>query len=477
MVVITAATSSNQPIELAAEVSRRKGRVVAVGLVGLDVPRQAFYERELTLRVSMSYGPGRYDPDYEERGHDYPFPYVRWTEQRNIEAFLDLVASSRINVERLITHRFSIGDAERAYELIGNVNGSYLGVLLTYDPQRTLDSRIELPRKPRQRSKKRVELGLIGAGKYVRSMLLPHFKEAGANFRSIATASGVSAQDVGQKFGFESAVSSAEEIVRDGEINLVVIGTRHDSHADLAILALENNRHVFVEKPLAMNDEELERIIITASSSSGRLMVGFNRRFSPLAQAAKEFFNPRTDPLSILYRVNAGRIAREHWIQDSREGGGRIIGEVCHFIDLMTFYTGAPPVSIFAEAASGNNQAIIDEDSVFITIRFADGSNGCIAYLSEGDKALAKERVEIFGNQRSVVIDDFRSATFYKDGKSDVKRLRAQDKGQAAEVRGICDVVLHDRPAPIPLEELVATTRATFRALDSLRTGQRLTID
>ena len=477
MVVITAATSSNQPIELAAEVSRRKGRVVAVGLVGLDVPRQAFYERELTLRVSMSYGPGRYDPDYEERGHDYPFPYVRWTEQRNIEAFLDLVASNRINVERLITHRFSIGDAERAYELIGNVNGSYLGVLLTYDSQRTLDSRIELPPKPRHGSKKRVELGLIGAGKYVRSVLLPHFKEAGANFRSIATASGVSAQDVGQKFGFESAVSSAEEIVRDGEINLVVIGTRHDSHADLAILALENNRHVFVEKPLAMNDEELDRIITTASSSSGRLMVGFNRRFSPLAQAAKEFFNPRTDPLSILYRVNAGRIAREHWIQDSREGGGRIIGEVCHFIDLMTFYTGAPPVSIFAEAASGHNQAIIDEDSVFITIRFADGSNGCIAYLSEGDKALAKERVEIFGNQRSVVIDDFRSATFYKDGKSDVKRLRAQDKGQAAEVRAICDVVLHDGPAPIPLEELVATTRATFRALDSLRTGQRLTID
>jgi predicted dehydrogenase/threonine dehydrogenase-like Zn-dependent dehydrogenase len=478
LVLITAATSSNQPIELAAEVSRRKGRVVAVGLVGLDVPRQAFYERELTLKVSMSYGPGRYDPDYEERGHDYPFPYVRWTEQRNIEAFLDLVATNRINVERLITHRFSIGDAERAYELISTVNGSYLGVLLTYDSQRGLSSRVELPRKVQpDRKHTTVRLGVIGAGKYVRSMLLPHFKEAGVSFRSITTASGVSAQDVGQKFGFESAVSSAEEILSDDEINLVVIGTRHDSHADLAIRGLENNRHVFVEKPLALNDEELDRITATASNSSGGLMVGFNRRFSPLARAAKDFFNPRTDPLSILYRVNAGRIAREHWIQNSREGGGRIIGEVCHFIDLMTFFTGALPVSIFAEAAASDNEAIIDEDSVLITIRFADGSNGCIAYLSEGDKALAKERVEIFGNQRSVVLDDFRSGTFYKNGKSDVKRLRTQDKGQAEEVRAICDVVLHDKPAPIPLKELVATTRATFRALDSLRKGQRMPID
>jgi predicted dehydrogenase/threonine dehydrogenase-like Zn-dependent dehydrogenase len=477
LVVITAATSSNQPIELAAEVSRRKGRVVAVGLVGLDVPRQAFYERELTLKVSMSYGPGRYDLDYEERGHDYPFPYVRWTEQRNIEAFLDLVAAKRIEIERLITHRFSISDAERAYELISNVNGSYLGVLLTYDSQRSLSSRIELPRKVQPgRKHTMVKLGLIGAGKYVRSMLLPHFREAGVSFRSITTASGVSAQDVGQKFGFESAVSNTEEILGDNEINLVVIGTRHDSHADLAIRALENNRHVFVEKPLALNDEELDRIIATASNSDGQLMVGFNRRFSPLAQATKDFFNSRTDPLSILYRVNAGRIAREHWIQDSREGGGRLIGEVCHFIDLMTFFTNALPVSIFAEAAASHNDAIIDEDSVFITIRFSDGSNGCIAYLAEGDKALAKERVEIFGNQRSVVLDDFRSGAFYKNGKSETKRLRTQDKGQAAEVRAICDMVLHDKPAPIRLEELVATTRATFRALDSLRTGQRLTI-
>ena len=478
LVVITAATSSNEPIELAAEVSRRKGRVVAVGLVNLDVPRQAFYERELTLKVSMSYGPGRYDPDYEERGHDYPFPYVRWTEQRNIEAFLDLVAANRIDVQKLITHRFSIADAERAYELIRNVNGSYLGVLLTYDSQRTLGSRIELQRKiQHDRKLTTVELGLIGAGKYVSSMLLPHFKNAGVNFRAVTTASGVSAQDVGQKFGFASAVSTAEEILNDDEINLVVIGTRHDSHAELAIRALQSNHHVFVEKPLALNDQELDGIIAAASNSSGQLMVGFNRRFSPLAQAAKDFFNPRTDPLSILYRVNAGRIAREHWIQDSREGGGRIVGEVCHFLDLMTFLTGALPVSIFAEAAASNNEAIIDEDSVFITIRFADGSNGCIAYLSEGDKALAKERVEIFGNQRSVVLDDFRSATFYRNGKTATKRLRAQDKGQADEVRAICDVVLHDKPAPISLEELVATTRATFRALDSLRTGRRLKID
>jgi predicted dehydrogenase len=443
---------------------------VAVGLVGLDVPRQAFYERELTLKISMSYGPGRYDPDYEERGHDYPFAYVRWTEQRNIEAFLDLVAQQRINVQPLITHRFSIAEAERAYELISGSSEPYLGVLLQYETDAEIQRTIEL--KTSRATANEVRLGVIGAGNYVTSKLLPQFKAAGVEFRSIASASGTSARDAGEKFGFAQAVSGADEVLTDSKTNLIVIGTRHDSHATLTAQALRSNRHVFVEKPLALNDEELDDVLRAAAESDGQLLAGFNRRFSPLARAGREFFEGRSGPLSILYRVNAGRIPRSHWIQDAGEGGGRIVGEVCHFIDLMQFWAGAPPVSVFAEAVEADNHDVVEPDSVFITLRFADGSNGCIAYVAEGDKAAAKERVEIFGEGKTFVLDDFRRATLYKNGKESRKDLKTQHKGQAELVRAVCAMVRDGAPAPISLEELAATTRATFRILDSLRTGQ-----
>ena len=476
-VLVTAATRSNQPVELAGEISRLKGRVVAVGLVGLDIPREIYYERELTLKISMSYGPGRYDPEYEERGHDYPFAYVRWTEGRNIEAFLDLIAAGRVNVEPLITHRFPIEEGERAYQLItGEIDEPYLAVLLQYDTARELERRIELsaslksaveaPRAPS------VRIGLIGAGSYARKMLLPNFKTAGAEFQAIATASGVSARDIGEKYGFHYCASEADEVVNDNNVNLVVIATRHDLHARLTIQALERGRHVFVEKPLALSDEELDDVLEAAAHSNAQLMVGFNRRFAPLARAAKDFFSGRRAPLSIVYRVNAGRIPRAHWVQDEREGGGRIIGEVCHFIDLMQFWTGAPSVRVYAEAITSNNQQIVDEDSVMITLRFADGSNGTIAYLAEGDPALPKERIEIFGEGRTFILDDFRRATTYRNGREEKMKLRNQDKGQADEVRAVCAVVLEGKSAPITIDDLAATTRATFRIRESLRTGQ-----
>jgi len=300
-------------------------------------------------------------------------------------------------------------------------------------------------------------------------MLLPHFKTEGVEFRSIATASGISAHDVGKRFGFACAVSSADEVLDDADVNLVVVGTRHDTHAELARKALERNKHVFVEKPLALNDDELESVLKAAQSSSGKLMVGFNRRFSPLGQRAKDFFARRDSPLSIVYRVNAGRISMDHWTQDPEEGGGRIVGEVCHFIDFMEFLTGAPPVFVFAESVSAKSSKTVDADSVFITLRFADGSNGAVAYLSEGDKSLAKERVEIFGAGRVLVLDDFRRATFYKDGREEQVTLKAQDKGQQAQVRAVCASVLSGGAAPISLDELATTSRATFRVLDSLR--------
>jgi len=478
-VLIAAATMSSDPLRLAAEISRLKGRVVAVGLVGLDVPRHLFYERELTLVVSRSYGPGRYDPEFEERGHDYPFAYVRWTETRNIEAFLDLLASRKIDCLPLITHRFSIDEADKAYELITGQN-QYLGVVLNYDTQRELKREISLDSGVKAQPGKAdsVRLGVIGAGRYVRGMLLPKFKSMGAEFRSVTTASGVSASDAAKQFGFQRAVSGFEEIVHDKDVNLIVIGTRHELHAEMARRALEANINVFVEKPLALNDEELDSVLAAAQRSSAGLMVGFNRRFAPLAIAAKKFFADRNAPISMLYRVNAGRIERGHWIQDPVEGGGRIIGEVCHFIDLMQFLTGSLPETVFAESVSGRNEQIIDEDSVFITLRFADGSNGCIAYVSEGDTTLPKERLEIFGAGRSFVLDDFRAAVAYKDGRHRRMKLKRQDKGQTEEVRKACQMVLEGGvPAPISLAELAAVTRSTFCINESLRLRQPVRVD
>jgi polar amino acid transport system substrate-binding protein len=404
---------------------------------------------------------------------------VRWTEGRNIEAFLDLLAAGRIDVKPLITHRFPIDDAPRAYQLIsGNTDEKYLAVLLTYDTESEVSRRIEnqsVAKKTRAQAG-RVGVGLIGAGAYAQKILLPNFKAAGAEFCSVASASGVSARDVGTKYGFARFLSDAQSVIDDDETNLIVVATRHGSHAELARLALERGKHVFVEKPLALDDAELDSVIEAARRSAGQLLVGFNRRFSPLAARAKEVFAGRQSPLSLVYRVNAGRIPREHWTQDAGEGGGRIIGEVCHFIDLMQFITGAAPKSVYAESVAGGMGNIVSEDSVLITLQFGDGSNGVIAYLAEGDSSLRKERIEIFGEGKTFVIEDFRSASLYAGGREKKETLRRQDKGQAEETRVACAVAAEGKPAPIPLEELEATTRATFRIKDSLRTGQAMKV-
>lgn len=472
-VLITAATDSNQPIELAGEISRMKGRVVVVGMTGMHIPRAPYFSRELSLQISMSYGPGRYDADYEERGHDYPLGYVRWTEKRNIEAFLQLVEQGRLLVEPLITHRFDVADAERAYELIaGDSNEPYLAVLLRYDPERELSRTIQLTDVTR-RSEKSVRAGVVGAGGYVQGMLLPQLKQQGVELISVATASGLTAVDAGKKFGFRQAVSDWEDVFSDPEINLVVIGTRHDSHAKLAIQGLQNDKHVFVEKPLALNDQQLDEVLAAAQQSKAQLMVGFNRRFSPLARKAAELFDGRQLPLSIVYRVNAGRIPSNHWIQDPQQGG-RIIGEVCHFIDLMQFWTAAPPVSVFAEAIGADRHDIVSHDSVLVTLRFADGSSGSIAYLAEGDKSVPKERAEIFGEGKTFVLDDFLNGTIHREGREERITLKSQDKGQAEEVKAVREMVMGGGTSPISLLELEATTRTTFRILDSLRTGERI---
>jgi predicted dehydrogenase len=307
-------------------------------------------------------------------------------------------------------------------------------------------------------------------------MILPFYKAEGVDFRAVATASGVTARDVALKYGFGYCAGSADEVLDDAEVNLVIIATRHDLHAELARRALLNGKNVFVEKPLALNEEELESVLDAAANSDGRLMVGFNRRFSPLARAAREFFIGRQSPLSISYRINAGRIPKSHWVQDAREGGGRIIGEVCHFVDLMHYLTGALTTRIYAEPVASRNREMVDEDNVFITLRFTDGSNGSIAYLAEGDKALPKERVEIFCEGKSFVLDDFRGAARYRNGREESEKPRQQDKGQADEARAVCAVVLEGSPEPIALDDLATTTRATFRIRESIRTGQPMSV-
>jgi predicted dehydrogenase/threonine dehydrogenase-like Zn-dependent dehydrogenase len=481
-VLITAASESSQPVELAGEISRLRGRVVVVGQVGMGVPRDVYFRRELSLQVSMSYGPGRYDPEYEERGHDYPFAYVRWTEGRNLEAFLDLVAAGRLDVARLTTHRFPLEEGASAYRLItGEAGEPYLGVLLEYDTEREIKRGAAAPaagvdERSAGETPSAVRVGLIGAGGYATGVLVPQFKAAGASLRAVASASGVSAVNAGRRFGFERVAEGAEDVLADAGVNLVVVATRHDTHAGLARRALEAGRHVFVEKPLALSDEELEAVLEAARRAPGRLTVGFNRRFSPLAQRAKEFFEGRGYPLSFVYRVNAGRVPREHWTQDPREGGGRLIGEVCHFVDLMHFWAGAHATRVYAEAIRGRDSRAVDEDSLMLTLSFADGSNGVVAYLAEGDKSVAKERVEIFGGGRTFVLEDFRVASLHSGGREERVKLRAQDKGQAAQARAVCAAVTGQAPAPIPLEDLAATTRVTFRALESLRSGRALDV-
>lgn len=475
-VLITAATPSNDPIELAGDISRLKGRVVVVGLVGMDIPRNSYFQKELSLQVSMSYGPGRYDSEYEERGNDYPFAYVRWTEGRNLEAFFDLIAASSVSVKKLITHQFPIERGEDAYKLIsGETKEPYLGIVLRYDTDREIATRINVRSRP-QAAVSSVRLGLIGAGGYARGLLLPNFKANGVDFRSIATATGVTALSVGRQYGFSSCVSTSDEVLADDSANLIVIATRHDTHAPLVQAALARDKHAFVEKPLALNDAELDAIIGAAEKSRGKLMVGFNRRFSPAAKQANDFFANTQAPLSILYRVNAGRVPPDSWAHDPKQGGGRIIGEVCHFIDLMQFLTGSVTTRVFAESITSRNHEITDADSIFVSLKFADGSNGTIAYLAEGDRAVAKERVEIYGGGKTFILDDFRRWSMFTDGKETTRKLSKQDKGQKEAIAVVCTTVLKDIDAPIALGDLAATTRATFRIGDSLRSGQAMSI-
>lgn len=475
-VLITAATPSNEPIEVAAEACRPKGRVVVVGLVGMDVPRDAFYKKELDLRLSMSYGPGRYDPAYEESGHDYPYAYVRWTEQRNMQAFLELVAAGKVTPSRLTTHRFPIDDALDAYRLLGGqAKERYLGIVIEYPQPADVglpSRRVDLPAAVRATAGT-LGAGFIGAGNFAKSVLIPALtKRSDVRLTGVCTATGMSGVETGKKHGFRFAVTDVDALLADADTRAVFIATQHHTHAPMIRRALAAGRHVFVEKPLCTTPNELaglEEAVQAAAPAGTCLMVGFNRRFSPHARAIREAFAGRTSPLVVNYRVNAGVAPPDSWVQDPDRGGGRIVGEVCHFVDLAEFLVDSPPERVYAASIRTADRRDVAEDSVVITIEYADGSLATIQYLAHGSNKLPKERGEVSADGVTAVLDNYTQTTLFGGRHRGVKG--SQDKGFDAEIEAFVRAVRDGGPWPIPFESLVRTTRVTFAILQSLRDG------
>ena len=468
-VIITASTQSNEPVRQAARMCRKRGRIVLVGVAGLELSRADFYEKELSFQVSCSYGPGRYDPQYEEKGNDYPVGFVRWTEQRNFEAVLDMMAAGRLDMGRLVSHRFPIVEAENAYALLGGGEPS-LGILLTY-PAVSEQPDAELRRSTVQVSARAGRLlpgvpalGLIGAGNYASAVLIPAFKAAGARLKTVASAQGVSAVHAARRFGIETATTDVDAVVGDPDVNAVVVTTRHDSHARFVLTALERGKHVFVEKPLCLTLAELEAI---EQAYMGKLqaggaplvMVGFNRRFAPQVQRMAALLGGVSGPKSFVMTVNAGAIPAGHWTQDPSVGGGRIVGEACHFIDLLRFLAG----SSITECRR-NAMGVATGDTLALQLGFVDGSIGTVHYLSNGSKSFPKERLEVFCAGRVLQLDNFRRLRGYGWPGFGGMNLWRQDKGQRECAAAFVRAVQSGGPAPIPFGELIEVSRVSILA-------------
>jgi predicted dehydrogenase/threonine dehydrogenase-like Zn-dependent dehydrogenase len=468
-VIITASTKSSDPVTQAARMSRKRGRIILVGVTGLELSRADFYEKELTFQVSCSYGPGRYDPDYEDRGQDYPLGFVRWTEQRNFVAVLDLMATGMLDVTRLITHRQPFEQAPAAYDTL-TTDKSALGILLTYghafEPRHI--STVALPATAVVPKGKAV-MGFVGAGNYASRMLIPAFRSAGATLHTIASAGGTNGVVHGRHAGFSYATSDTDALLLSDEINTVAIVTRHNSHADFTIKALNAGKHVFVEKPLAMTLEELEKVQASHAASACHLMVGFNRRFSPLVKTMKRLLATVSEPKSFVMVMNAGAIPAEHWTQDPLTGGGRIIGEACHYIDLMRHLTGAPIISVQARGMGRTASVQVTEDKATIVLGFADGSFGTIHYLANGGSSFSKERIEVFAAGRTLQLDNFVKLKGYNWPGFKKQSLWRQDKGQNACAAAFLEGVEMGGSSPIPADELYEVARVSIEAADLIR--------
>lgn len=467
-VIVTAATKSSEPMHQAALMCRKRGRIVLVGVTGLELSRDDFFKKELTFQVSASYGPGRYDPNYEEKGQDYPVGFVRWTEQRNFEAVLDMMADGRLDMKPLISHRFPIEDAEKAYELVGGA-GQSLGILLEY-PGLDISSAarsVSLVQFSHSQSFPEGERGVkvsasfIGSGNYATAVLIPAFKLTGARLRSVASSAGVSGVHAGRKFRFEETTTDTGGLFADPKTNVLVITTRHDSHACFVKKALQAGKHVFVEKPLCLKLEELAAIEsqFTSMASSPILMVGFNRRFAPQVQRIKQLLAGVSGPKAFVMTVNAGAIPADHWTQDKEVGGGRIVGEACHFIDLLRFLAGASIVRHQRMAMGSATQ-----DTVSLQLSFADGSIGTVNYFTNGSKAFPKERLEVFAEGRVLQLDNFRKLTGFGWPGFSKMNLWRQDKGQTACVQAFVDAIEQGLPSPIPAAEIFEISRISIEA-------------
>lgn len=469
-VLITASTSSNEPVHQAAQMCRKRGRIVLVGVTGLELSRADFYEKELSFQVSCSYGPGRYDPAYEEGGQDYPAGYVRWTEQRNFEAVLDMLADGRIDVQPLITHRFALEEAREAYELISSGSSS-LGVLLQYrDEQQQPDAVLKVQTitvSPPATAGASPSVAFIGAGNYSTQVLIPAFKRAGARLSVIASAGGLSGAHSARKFGFANTTTDTASVFADDSIDAIVITTRHDTHARFVCQALEAGKHVFVEKPLAITPEELEQVSHTyqqvqAAGIAPLLTIGFNRRFAPHVVKMKALLDSVAEPKAMVMVVNAGAIPAGHWTQDRVVGGGRVIGEGCHFIDLLRFLAGHPILDVQAVSMGRAPGVANPEDNVTFTLCFAGGSFGTVHYLANGHKSFPKERLEVFAGGRILQLDNFRRLRGWGWPGFTHMNLWSQDKGHAAGAAAFIEAIRQGRPSPIPFDEIAEVTRASF---------------
>jgi predicted dehydrogenase/threonine dehydrogenase-like Zn-dependent dehydrogenase len=469
-VIICAATDSNDPIELAGSLCRQRGRVVLTGVSRIDIPRSVFYDKELEFTVSRSYGPGRYDSAYEERGIDYPIGYVRWTERRNMEAFLGLIGRNAISAAALTTHRFVIDDGAKAYEMLQNER-DYVGIVLSY-PEGSDDPPATVHRKAAV-ALKELRVGFIGAGSFAQSYLLPHLRDDSRTaLVGVCNAHGHSADHAAREFGFQYACTDPQRVLDDPTINTVFIATRHDIHAELTARALELGKHVFVEKPLAVDADGMARVIEAAHTSSAHLLVGFNRRFSPAIVEMKKFFDGLPGPMTLAYRVNAGFIPKGSWVHDGDEGGGRIVGEVCHFIDTLQFLTGASPVTLYAQAAGRGDGSITAADNVVITLAMTNGSVATITYHSNGDPSVPKEHLVCSANGRTAVMENFQRLDLHVRGRKKTVKYPGLDKGHRAEVHEFITSIVGGSASPIQFASLIDTTRASFAVLQSIATGE-----
>jgi predicted dehydrogenase/threonine dehydrogenase-like Zn-dependent dehydrogenase len=477
-VIITAASSSLDPINFAGSIARKKGTIVIVGAVPTGFDREPhYYKKELQVKMSCSYGPGRYDPHYEEKGIDYPYPYVRWTENRNMQAFQDLIHSKGIDVSYLTTHTFKLEDAPAAYDMIVEQSQPFIGILIEYDSAKEQKRKKITVKQEECAPKGRVVVGFLGAGSYAQSHLLPNISDKNkVVLKAVMTASSVSSPSVSERFGFEFCTGDEDDIIGNDEINTVFIASRHDSHADLVLKSLKAGKNVFVEKPLCLSEHDLQKIAELLEPNAGRssrplLMVGYNRRFSPFAKTIKEKFI--AGPMAMAYRINAGYIPNDSWIQDIEYGGGRILGELCHFIDLLTYINGSLPVSVYAIAMKNTES---NYDTLNISLNYQNGSIGTISYFANGDKCLPKERVEIFAHGNVAVIDDYKALDIFAQGKREKKKIFNQDKGQRAEISQFVDSIIFGGSEPIPFEEIYNTSLVTLKTIESLRNNERMII-